>query len=540
MQKNNIRVDFTDIPNISGPRGVVCDRCPQCGKLHFSPFVAFQLGRENPICCSCGYKDVYLTDEQFAEWKKKQPSYSIEYFKRHGIYKSKTEPTGDFELKDSAGRNRSDELSPPLRKRLETAGGGRFDNPSREDQSVICAMLAAGLTADDACATFMQSARGSDVQARKSNAVDYLARTMRYAVGWHGGAQKETGKITADFSRPRKVRIVGEIVEQSANDIEPEKTTWLWPSYIPAGKITIIAGDPGLGKSTLTADLTARISRGREMPENDKRFHVGTCGILSAEDEPATTIVPRLIAAAADLHRIKILRKVKIEGEDEERYLAYPRDLDRIRNYIRARGLRILIIDPMNAFLDREVDSYRDQDIRSVLAPLDDVAERTGCAIVLIYHYTKNSDRADLYRVSGAIGIVGAARSVLGVKRLDNSEDCVMYPVKSNLSRKPPALRFDILQRTEYEVGRIEWKGKCADPTRSQDATPQMEKESLAFLRQEFGDGGEIESDTVKRDANAAGISWRTLCYYKHKLGAQSEKRGGRWFWKFDESKRAK
>jgi len=171
--------------------------------------------------------------------------------------------------------------------------------------------------------------------------------------------------------------------------------------------------------------------------------------------------------------------------------------------------------------------------MRRVLRPMEDVAEKTGCAIVIIAHLNKKEDAATLYRVGGSIGFVGAARSVLAVSKGQREDDPrVLYSLKSNLSKRPPALAYEIQEKAD--TSHIVWCGPSSFDPQRQGAgdEPRMKKECLDFLKQELADG-EVESAQITQHAKDAGISWRTLKLYKSTLGvtARWNNKRKQWFW---------
>lgn len=334
----------------------------------------------------------------------------------------------------------------------------------------------------------------------------------------------------------------GRVIVERPQNMVMKKTNWLWMNYIPLGRITILAGDPGIGKSQTSIDLVARITRGDAMPDGSKGM-LGNCGIVTAEDETSETIMPRLVAAQADMRKVRVIRKVKVDGN--ERYLSLPRDLNRLRTTVHNENLKLLIIDPLNAFVEIGVNTYKDQDIRSVLAPVEGMAEELGCSVLIIAHLNKKEDAATLYRVGGSIGFVGAARSVLAVQLKKNTDDVhVLYSLKSNLARKPPAQQFEIVgaEVTEASDGetiktsKVEWLGQCSDPNKVTADVPMMEMQCLDFLIEMFSGDFEVPAKDVRAAAKEAGIAWRTLAEYKPKFKVDSIKRHGQWYWKAPEN----
>lgn len=244
------------------------------------------------------------------------------------------------------------------------------------------------------------------------------------------------------------------------SDVEPENVEWLWPGRIPIGKITLIEGDPDKGKSSLTTDLAARVSVGREWPNGAPCQAAGVV-ICNAEDGVADTIRPRLDAAGGDASKVLALATVP-DGESGERLLSIPEDLQIFQHGIERVGARLVIVDPLMAFLSGDVNSHRDQDVRRALAPLAKLADNTGVAVVVVRHLNKASGGSPLYRGGGSIGIVGAARSALLVAEHPEEEDRrILARVKGNLAKAVPALAFELKEATNGSV-RVEWRGETS------------------------------------------------------------------------------
>lgn len=169
-------------------------------------------------------------------------------------------------------------------------------------------------------------------------------------------------------------------------DVEPKPIVWLWPNRIPLGKITIFAGDPGLGKSFVTTDIAARVSQGSVWPGDDAGSdEPGSVLLLSAEDDPADTIRPRLDSAGANPALIFTIPGKRLpDGSLDPFNLAS--DLSRLERRIQQLGnVRLIIIDPVTAYLG-ETDDHKNGAIRSLMAPLSDLAARNNLAVVLVTH----------------------------------------------------------------------------------------------------------------------------------------------------------
>ena len=191
-------------------------------------------------------------------------------------------------------------------------------------------------------------------------------------------------------------------------DVQPERIEWLWPGYLPLGKVVVLDGDPGVGKSTVCLDVAARVSTGSPMPDGSPGTK-GAVMVLSAEDGLADTIRPRLDAAQAD--PAQVITVTQIGEGPEARPVSIPGDLRVIEAVIAEHEVKLVIVDVLMAYLAGEVNAHRDQDIRRALHVLSGVAERRGCCVIILRHLNKSGGANALYRGGGSIGIVGAARA---------------------------------------------------------------------------------------------------------------------------------
>lgn len=324
-------------------------------------------------------------------------------------------------------------------------------------------------------------------------------------------------------------------------DVEPQAVHWLWRGRIPLGKITVIDGDPDKGKSTMTIDLAARVTTGRDMPDGPGLDAPAAVLFLTAEDGLNDTLAPRLIAAAADRALVHTWQEVK-DG-DSTRAPMLPADVLHLEAFIRKTGARLVIIDPLMAFLGgapgQQIDSFKDNDVRRALHPLSRVAEETGAAIVLVRHMNKGSGRA-MYRGGGSIGITGAARSVLVVAEdPDDKTKRVLSSVKCNLAVKPPSLSYQL--EACAGASRVVWLGESVhDADRlvsaplDHDERTQLD-EVVAFLLELIDEGGgEVQaSDAMKRVRVALGASERTVQRARSRAGIKAVRRtfSGSYVW---------
>lgn len=240
-----------------------------------------------------------------------------------------------------------------------------------------------------------------------------------------------------------------------ADQLVERPVAWLWPGFLPMGKLVLIDGDPGDGKSVMTCDLAARLSRGGTLPDGT-RSPLGPISsvMISAEDDPEDTIKPRLRVAGADLRRITLITG----GSAENSPFDLGTDLDALEAHITENKIGLCVIDPLMAFLPGTVDTHRDADVRRALHPLSRMAMRTGCVILIVRHMTKGRTKA-ITAGGGSIGIIGAAR--VGYMIAPHPEDesqRVMSCVKINVARRPEPLAYKIVPCPETpDAPMIEW-----------------------------------------------------------------------------------
>ncbi len=327
-------------------------------------------------------------------------------------------------------------------------------------------------------------------------------------------------------------------------DVKAAPVRWLWRGWIPFGKVTIVDGDPGEGKTTLLLDLAARLTRGRAFPDG-AACEPGGVLVMTAEDGAADTIRPRLEAAGADLAQALYLDELP-DGAGGFRPISIPEDLPEVERAMTRVGAVLVIVDPVMAFFSGKVDSHKDQDIRRALSPLRAMAERTGAAIVCIRHLNKSPGGKALYRGGGSIGIGGAARSVLLVHREPGSESTrILASVKSNLGKTPQSLAFTLTTAEVSgagETSRVAWRGTSlhtADSLLSAPTDPEVvgtQEDAEGFLRELLKDGASVPSKQVFLAAEQAGVGRYALTQAKTRLGIKPHHQGrpgepGGWFW---------
>lgn len=361
------------------------------------------------------------------------------------------------------------------------------------------------------------------------------------ATGGTAGQLRELIESTGGATRttPQPVGVL-------ASTVQPERVVWLWRGRLAAGKQTLLDGDPGLGKSTLSLDIAARITTGAVMPGEDTLRDPRGVVLLSAEDGAADTIVPRLVAAGADLERVFIMTGVLPVGGGAED-TATLQHIEAIEAAIRRHDAALLIVDPIMAYLGAETNAHRDQDVRRTLAPLSAMLDRTGCAGLLVRHLNKAVGGAAIYRGGGSIGIIGAARFGLLVARDPEGESaCVVASVKCNIGKEPPSLRYGLESVNDSDCARVRWDDHPVAVTANEllsvgviDSDSSERDEARAWLLS-FLDAGPRPSPAVFAEGRKAGFSEATLKRARKGLGEQvaAEKTGfdGGWQWRLVES----
>lgn len=297
---------------------------------------------------------------------------------------------------------------------------------------------------------------------------------------------------------------------------------WLWHPYIPFGKLTIIQGDPGEGKTTLALRLTAACSTGCPLPgmESMEPFNVI---YQSAEDGMGDTIKPRLMDAGADLDRVLSI----VEDKKQLSLLD-----ERIEKAIREHNARLMILDPIQGYIGSRVDINRANEIRTVLKSVSSVAEQTGCAIVLIGHLNKASGSSSAYRGLGSIDFRAAARSVLLIGRLKNDPTVrVIVHDKSSLAPEGKSLAFGLGDEEGFRWldgydGITAEELLCGISAESKTAAAEE------LIRSMLAGGREVMAENVFRAAEGKGISRRTVNEAKKAISnIVTKKHGKYWFW---------
>lgn len=322
---------------------------------------------------------------------------------------------------------------------------------------------------------------------------------------------------------------VQEPIVMALSDVEPESITWLWPGFLALGKLHLVDGDPGLGKSTLTLDLAARISNGDTWPDGTPG-EKGSVLLVNCEDSLGDTIKPRLIAAQADDTRVFAFTVVRTQGENGEIVERLPNlalDIQRLKTICLDRGVKLVIIDPLMAFLGG-TDSLKDQAVRELLSPLARIAEETNAAFLLVRHLTKGGGANPVYRGGGSIGIVGAARvGFMVTKHPDDEERRVLSSTKNNLAPPPPSREFS-LQDDGSGYARIVWGDECqfsATDLLMGESDPEARsalQDAEEFLKQRLANGPRLSKELKEEAHEEFDIADRTLARARKSLGVRA------------------
>ncbi len=321
------------------------------------------------------------------------------------------------------------------------------------------------------------------------------------------------------------------------SDVTPEQVSWIWNLRVPRGKLTLMEGDPGQGKSWCCLAIAAAVSKGVSLPGEVKipAKEPENVLLLTAEDGLADTIRPRLEGMGADLTKIDELTAVRTK--DLESQFSIDQDIEVLEDAITKKPYGLIVIDPLNAYLG-DVDTFKDSAVRSVLAPLTKLAEEYGVAIIGIRHLTKSTKDRSIYRGQGSIAFTATARVVhLVGSHPNNKDERVMACIKNNLTKFAPSVVFSLT-----EAGGFQWKGECdltADDlmgTGDENTTKNNVREDAKQFLLETLKNGERPVSEIEQESRAAGLSWATVKRAKADLGnVKASKIGygdrGSWHW---------
>ena len=331
------------------------------------------------------------------------------------------------------------------------------------------------------------------------------------------------------------------------SDVALAHVVWLWKDRIALGKLNAIVGNGGLGKSTIALELAARLSTGRDMPDGTKGLPAADVVVLSLEDGAADTIKPRLLRAGGDDERVHLLTSVRDE-QGSPTLPTLPDDVELVQALIEAFDAKLLIVDPISAYLSSEVNSWRDADMRRALAPLAKLADDLGIAVLLIIHLTKAMGVDPLHRVAGSVAMGAAVRQIMLVTEDPHDEDRrLVAQLKSNLARRAKALAYTFGEADEWGAVAIEWVGetnhRISDLLGSGQRNDTDVDRAKEILTTTLSAGPVCAVDALAEVTLFAEVSERTVKRAKRELGVKSVREGGvgdggTWYWHLGEAAR--
>jgi RecA/RadA recombinase len=356
-------------------------------------------------------------------------------------------------------------------------------------------------------------------------------------------AERETIGYIGSSLVEEKIKSSGIPKLTPLSEVQPEEVSWLWEPYLPFGKVSIVEGDPGLGKTFLALALAAAVSNGWPLIGKDGGMsHVvdqGKVLYLTAEDGLADTLRPRLDKMGADVSNVIALDGKIIPGKDEVTLVSLL-DVDILRNALIEVKPTLIIIDPIQAYLGPGINMSRAEEVRPLLSMLGRLAEEFECAVVIIRHLTKSGKDKASYRGMGSIDFTAAARSVLLVgKDPDDETKRVVVQTKSSLAEPGKSIGFTINE------GKFEWLGhseataaevlaperlECDDEDREEKKSPIME--ARKYLINSLQDGPKLGKEIID-GVKYSGFSVRTLNTAKSQLKITNIWEGRECYWAF-------
>ena len=297
--------------------------------------------------------------------------------------------------------------------------------------------------------------------------------------------------------------------------VEPETVDWLWFPYIPLGKLTLLEGDPGVGKSWVSLAIATAVSLGEGLPGTEA-VEAAKVVLASAEDGLGDTIRPRLDAMGADVRQIHAIKGTLDFGNS---------GLAILEEYIETEKPSLVIVDPLVAYIGVRVDIHRANETRAVMAKLADMTERHGCAVLAIRHLTKGGTLKPIYRGLGSIDLAAACRSVLMAGcDPDNPQKRGIVHIKSNLAPMGATIGYELKDGGFYWTGEsdLTWQKILS----AEDTDSKLARDEAAdFIRDELA-GGPVEATQVWRGARESGLSERTVNRAKVMLGVITRRHG--------------
>jgi putative DNA primase/helicase len=333
-----------------------------------------------------------------------------------------------------------------------------------------------------------------------------------------------------------------QIVTERADQITPRKLRWLWPNRIPLGKVTIFAGLPGEGKSLVTDDIGARVTTARKYPDADNPLPASEVLFVAGEDDAEDALVPRLMAAGADLSKVYILKAVRMSGHTTDHSLRLDLDLAAIKRFFEKHpAIRLAVIDPISNHLGA-ISMVDEQEVRAALSPLKEVAKVHDLAVLGVMHLNKKEGLSAIHRVGGAGAFIGVARaSWLFARDPETQAKRFMLPLKNNYAKESSSLGYRVdekpvkIENDNVPTPYIEWLDETDLDVDEIISAPRKRASSRtdakAFLKALLA-GGPHDASAIYAAAGAERVSERTLDRAKADLGVESRKKGTEgWEW---------
>ncbi|MDC6176824.1 AAA family ATPase [Ralstonia solanacearum] len=349
--------------------------------------------------------------------------------------------------------------------------------------------------------------------------------------------------VLANAERIRKPEPVRDgVILVNGADLKPQPVRWLWRDWLALGKLHILAGAPGQGKTTIALAFAATVTSGGRWPDGS-RCGPGNVLVWSGEDDPADTLLPRLLAAGGDRGRVYFVSGSRVNGEVESFDPA--RDMATLQAEAERIGnVRLLIVDPVVSAVAG--DSHKNTETRRALQPLVDLAANMSAAVVGITHFSKGGQGSDpTQRVVGSVAFTAVARVVLvaaKVKSEDGEDRRILARSKSNIGPDEGGFEYCLEQSEplpDIQASYVAWGASVAgtarelltDPEEQDDGEVSAKDAAIEFLQEVLGDDV-VPMKSIEAEAKEAGIAWRTVRRAADALGVKSRKgEGGKWYW---------
>lgn len=376
---------------------------------------------------------------------------------------------------------------------------------------------------------------------RRQMLADQAAATVDAAIARKGGASAVVARATRGT---QSTLPTVQLMEGDGVKLEP--VHWLWPGYLPLSMLTILGGSPGCGKTTIALWLAAAVTRAGTWPDGSRCHQAGDVIVWSGEDAHSI-LAARLVASGADMKRVRFVGGT-VDQTGERESFDPGRDMPLLESALQLlRAPRLLILDPIVSAVSG--DSHKSADVRRALQPVVDLAQRAGCAVIGITHFSKNTaGREPIERVTGSIAFAALARMVLVAAKVNPAEPDgdgeprrVLLRAKSNIGPDTGGFAYE-LERVEVaphvEGQRVHWlerlNGTARELLAEAEADPEEDQGNDAdrFLRGLLADGP-MPARAIKADADGAGYAWRTMQLAATRLKVERRKQGMKdgWVW---------